>query len=167
MAATNLNHVSVCVVDMEESIQFYRDLFELEPIPTPNFGFRVQWMRVGNLQLHLFQRPESAPTYFHFGLTVDDFETVYTRARDRNVFDRETFGHHVYELPGGCLQLYLRDPAGNCIEVDYPYAARVDRSVVSEIKVLPHPQTDENRRSTLFLELHGGSRSELIQEVTR
>ena len=153
MPATNLNHVSVCAKDMQESIRFYREVFGLEPVPTPNFGFPVQWLRVGDLQVHLFQRPEAAPTYFHFGLTVDDFEAIYVKARDLGIFDRETFGHHVYELPGGCAQLYIRDPNGNCIEVDYAGAASIDRSIVTDIKPLSPPQSDENRRSTLFLGL--------------
>ena len=153
MPATNLNHVSVCAKDMQESMRFYHEVFGLEPIPTPNFGFPVQWLRVGDLQVHLFERPEAAPTYYHFGLTVDDFEAIYARAAQMGIFDRETFGHHVYELPGGCVQLYIRDPTGNCIEVDYPNAASLDRSVVTEMKQLTPAQNDENRRSTLFLGL--------------
>jgi len=153
LRATNLNHVSVCARNMEESIRFYRDVFGLEPVPTPNFGFPVQWLRVGDVQLHLFQRPESAPRYYHFGLTVDDFTALYAKARDLGIFDRETFGHHVYELPGGCAQMYVRDPAGNCVEIDCPDAASVDRSVVTDLRPLPNPQSGENRRSTLFLGL--------------
>jgi lactoylglutathione lyase len=152
MAAINLNHVSVCTKNMNESIRFYRDVFGLEVVPTPNFGFPVQWMRVGNLQVHLFERPEDAPTYAHFGLTVDDFEGVYARARELDIFDKKTFGHHVYELPGGCAQMYIRDPSGNCIEVDYPDASSIDWTVVTDMKPLSAPQSDENRRSTLFLE---------------
>ncbi|MBO0705589.1 MAG: VOC family protein, partial [Candidatus Dormibacteraeota bacterium] len=54
MAATNLNHVSVHATDMEKSAKFYEDLFGLQRVPTPNFGFEVIWLRVGDLQLHLF-----------------------------------------------------------------------------------------------------------------
>lgn len=151
MRATSLNHVSVCARDLQESIRFYQDVFGMEPVPTPNFGFPVQWMRVGDLQLHLFQRPEAAPQYYHFALTVDDFTAMYGKARDLDIFDRETFGHHVYELPGGCAQMYIRDPAGNCVEIDAADAASIDRSVVTDVRPLPNPQSDENRRATLFL----------------
>ncbi len=153
MAATNLNHVSVGVRDMEESIGFYRQLFDVEPIPTPNFGFPVRWLRVGELQLHLFQRPVESPQHHHFGITVDDFHSVYLKARELGAFDRETFGHHIYELPGGCVQLYIRDPAGNLVEVDYPDVSALDRSIVTDLKRLAdlRPQEGENLRATLFL----------------
>jgi catechol 2,3-dioxygenase-like lactoylglutathione lyase family enzyme len=54
MAATNLNHVSLIARDLEESVRFYLEVFGMERIPTPNFGFPVHWLRVGPLQLHLF-----------------------------------------------------------------------------------------------------------------
>jgi catechol 2,3-dioxygenase-like lactoylglutathione lyase family enzyme len=65
-----LNHVSVVADDLEASIGFYEDLFGLQRLPTPNFGFPVQWLRVGDLQIHLFERPSGAPTYHHFALSV-------------------------------------------------------------------------------------------------
>lgn len=152
MRATNLNHVSICARDLEASIAFYRDFLGLEPVPTPNFGFPVQWMRCGPLQVHLFVRPEeSVPRYYHFGITVDDFTGLYQKARDRDLFDRETFGHHVYELPGGCAQMYIRDPTGNCVELDTDDAAGIDRTVVTDMIPLRQQQSGENLRSTLFL----------------
>lgn len=154
MRATNLNHVSVCARDLDESIAFYRDLLGLECVPTPNFGFPVQWLRCGPLQVHLFVRPEeNVPRYYHFGVTVDDFTGLYRKARDRDLFDRETFGHHIYELPGGCAQMYVRDPSGNCIELDTADAAGIDRSVVTDMIPLRAEQSEENLRSTLFLDV--------------
>ncbi len=153
MRATGLNHVSIVVRDMEESVRFYTEVFGMEPIPTPNFGFPVQWLRVGDLQLHLFKRDVPAPPYHHFALTVDDFHAVYLKAKALGIFDATRFRHHVYELPGGCVQMYLRDPAGNLVEVDWPDAAALDRSIVTDLRRLAdaHPQTGEHRRATLFL----------------
>src|SRR5207237_8727223 len=104
MATTGFNHVSVCAQDIDESARFYEDVFGMERIPTPRFGFPVQWLRNGDLQLHLFERGEGAPgrAYHHFGLNVDDFEELYLRAKELGIFDAETFGWHFYELPGGC-----------------------------------------------------------------
>ena len=153
MPATNLNHISVSVRQMEPSVQFYTELFGMKKLATPNFGFPVQWLRVGDLQLHLFQREVPSPQYHHFGITVDDFQTVYEKAKAIGVFDRTTYGHHFYELPGGCVQLYLRDPAGNLVEVDWPDVNTLDRSIVADLKRLAdvQPQTRENFQATLFL----------------
>ncbi|MDI3339246.1 MAG: VOC family protein [Sphaerobacter sp.] len=153
MAATNLNHVSVIARHLDESIRFYEELFGMERVPTPNFGFPVQWLRVGRLQLHLFERPGEAPVYHHLGLTVDDFAAVYRAAKARGVLDGTTFGHHLYELPGKNAQLYLRDPAGNLIEVDYPDATELPADVRADMRRLAdrYPQSEENLRATLFL----------------
>jgi catechol 2,3-dioxygenase-like lactoylglutathione lyase family enzyme len=155
VGAINLTHISIHVHDMETSISFYTDVLGLKRIPTPNFGFPVQWLRVGDLQVHLFERKVPTPQYHHFGITVDDFHAVYLRAKELGVCDRETFGHHVYELPGGCVQLYLRDPAGNLVEVDWPDVNTLDRKIVTDLKRLAdlRPQDGDNLRATLFLGL--------------
>lgn len=154
MTAINLNHVSICGRDLEESIRFYTELFGVTRIPTPNFGFPVQWLRVGDLQLHLFKRDELAPRHHHFALAVDDFRAVYMKAKALDVCDRETFGHHLYELPGGCVQLYVRDPAGNLVEIDWPDVRTLDRSIVADLRRLVdiRPQSGDNLRATLFLQ---------------
>lgn len=152
MAAIGINHVSVSAPDLDRSVRFYRELFGMKELPTPNFGFPVRWLRVGDLQLHLFERPEeSAPRYHHLALTVDDFHDVYRRAGQMGVFDRETFAHHVYELPGNNVQLYLRDPGGNLVEVDWPDVRTLDRTIVTDLRPLPGPQRGDNLRATLFL----------------
>ncbi len=153
MAATGLNHVSIRARDLEESERFYRDLFGMEPIPTPNFGFPVRWLRVGDLQLHLFERESEQGRYHHMAVTVDDFAEVYRRAAALGILDGDTFGHHLYELPGDVAQLYLRDPAGNLIEVDGPHASGLPEDVRADMRRLAdaHPQDEENRRATLFL----------------
>ncbi len=52
--ATGINHVSISAPDLEESTRFYEEIFGMERIPTPMFADPVQWLRVGDLQLHLF-----------------------------------------------------------------------------------------------------------------
>ncbi len=155
MAATNLNHVSVSARDLGESVRFYEELFGVKRIPTPNFGFPVQWLRVGPLQLHLFERQVEAPVYHHVALTVDDFEAVFHKARARGIFDRTTYGHHLYELPGQQGQMYIRDPGGNLIEVDWPDVTTLDPAIVAEMKKLAdiNRQTPQNLRASLFLGL--------------
>jgi catechol 2,3-dioxygenase-like lactoylglutathione lyase family enzyme len=156
---TDLNHVSVGARDLPSSIRFYVDLFGLEEIPTPNFGFPVQWLRAGGRQLHLFERNESPPTYQHFAFTVDEVEPVYARAKELDCFDRTTFRAHLLELPGDCVQLYLRDPAGNLVEVNARGASRVSESMRADMVVLAdlQPQDEENLRATLFLDGTGSA----------
>jgi len=128
--ATRLNHVSVHAVDMEESIRFYEEVFGAERVATPSFGFPVVWLQVGEQQLHIFQRDVTeAPRYHHLSFDVDDFQAVFLKARELGCL-REEDGVLVREHPAGWAQMYLEDPAGNLIEVDWPDASSLDRSVV-------------------------------------
>ena len=57
-------------------------------------------------------------------------------------------------LNDGAVQMYLRDPAGNLVEVNWPDASTLDRSVVTAMKSIAdeRPQSEEAMRSTLYPE---------------
>ena len=152
MRATRINHVSVHAVDMEESIRFYTELFGMERIATPNFGMHVQWLRLGEQQLHLFRRDVDTPRYHHFGLDVNDFNAVYRRAKERGLLDVRMGRTPVRAHPMGWVQLYLQDPAGNLVEVDWPDVATLDADVAADIGRLDDevPQTGDAAHATLY-----------------
>jgi YD repeat-containing protein len=153
MPATSLNHVSVGARDLEASLAFYTGVLGLEQIPSPTFRMPTAWLRVGDRQLHLAQDDAQPPLRQHLALDVDDFEAVYAAALARGIEDRETWGSHIYELPDGAVQLYLRDPAGNLVEIDWPDARSLDRSIVTELpKLADHvPQAAAASGATLYL----------------
>jgi YD repeat-containing protein len=154
MRATGFNHVSVHANDLEESVRFYTEVLGMEKIPTYAFGFPVQYLRLGDLQLHLFQRPESEPPKLHhIGINVDDFEEAFVRAQELGILERHSFFEDMYELPDGSVQMYLRDPAGNLIEIDWPDVTTLDRSLFPDLKRLEDavPQTGDALRATLYL----------------
>ena len=134
MRATGLTHVSIHAVDMEASLRFYVEVLGLEHVPSPDFAQRVEWLRVGDQQLHLFLSETPAPEFHHLGLDVDDFEAAYLMARDRGLLDDATFAPTVRELNDGSVQLYLRDPAGNLVELNWPDASTLDRPIVTDIR---------------------------------
>lgn len=154
MRATGFNHASVHARDLEQSVRFYVELFGMEPIPTYNFAFPVQYLRLGNLQLHIFERDSEAPPFHHLAFNVDDFEEAYTRAKELGILERESFFEGIYELPDGSVQMYVRDPAGNLIEIDWPDVTTLDRSLFPELRRLGDAvrQTGDALRATLYLE---------------
>ena len=152
MRATRFNHVSIHAVDMEESVRFYTEIFGMERIPSPTFRHHVEWLRLGDQQLHLFLRETPAPEFHHIGLDVDDFEAAYLKAKELGAQEGDTWFSPIYELPDGSVQMYLRDPAGNLVELDWPDVSTLDRSVVTELRRLDDevPQTGEALRATLY-----------------
>lgn len=154
MRATRFNHVSIHAVDMEESLRFYVEVFGMEHLPSPDFDIRVEWLALGDQQLHLFLRETPAPEFHHIGLDVDDFESVYVIARERGLLDDKTFAPTVRQLNDGSVQMYLRDPAGNLVEIDWPDADRLDRSVVTDIQHVrdERPQSAQAQRARLYIE---------------
>jgi catechol 2,3-dioxygenase-like lactoylglutathione lyase family enzyme len=157
MHATRFNHVSIHARNLEQSVRFYVDVLGMEKIPTYSFAFPTQYLRLGDLQLHIFERDTEAPAYHHIGIDVDDFEEAYRRARELGILEREAFFEDIYELPDGSVQMYLRDPAGNLIELDWPDVTKLDLSLFPEIKRLADsvPQTGDALQATLYLEKAG------------
>ena len=158
MRATRLNHVSIHAYDMDESLRFYTEVFGMERLPSPDFGHSVEWLRLGEQQLHLFKREVDAPQFHHIALDVDDFETAYLVAKKRRIGDDETWAPDVRELPDGSVQMYIRDPAGNLVEIDWPDVSTLDGSVVTNIRKLSEDieQSEEALRATLYAK-HTGS----------
>jgi catechol 2,3-dioxygenase-like lactoylglutathione lyase family enzyme len=150
--ATGINHVSISARDLEESARFYEQVFGMERIATPIFDTPVVWLRVGDLQLHLFLDEQAiAPARHHLGLTVDDFEAAYEVIRERS---SDEWGAQLVELPSGQVQLYFRDPADNLIELNWPDADTIDRARYPELRRLEEhiEQTPESRTAVLYLD---------------
>jgi catechol 2,3-dioxygenase-like lactoylglutathione lyase family enzyme len=154
MRAIGFNHLSVGAKDLEASLRFYETVFGMERIPTYNFGFTTQYLRCGKLQLHVFQLEDHVPVFQHFALDVDDFHAVYDAAKALGALDNTTFRNSVNELPDGCVQMYLRDPGGNLLEVDWPDVTTLDRSRIPELKKLSQfaPQTGDALEASLYLD---------------
>ena len=148
-----INHVSVNATDLQESVDFYVDLLGAEPLTTPNFGLPVQWLALGTTQLHLFERELQPTSHHHFGITVDDLEPVFRVAEKRGAFDDIAFKNRLVELPGDVVQLYVRDPAGNLVEIDCPGKDRLPQDMRDQLKQLWdfNPHTDEQMSARLFV----------------
>ena len=114
----------------------------MERIPTPTFESPVQWLRVGDMQLHLFLDEGPAAGRHHLGITIDDFDAAYQAVKART---SDTWGWQLVELPSRQVQLYFRDPADNLIELNWPDADTLDRSRYPELRRLADhiPQTPD------------------------
>ena len=152
MAAMGINHVTIVACDLDESERFYVELVGAERVDTPNLGTPVRWLRVGDVQIHLLQNGSRGGGAGHFGITVDEIVSVYERARALGAFDSTVNGHYFWELPDGVVQLYVRDPSGNLVEVNARVTGSLPESVRPNLRswVAALPQSEENLRARLL-----------------
>lgn len=117
MQISQLNHVALHVADVERSVQFYRDVLLLAPIPRPAFPFPGAWFRLGTDQeLHLIgERQQDVVSHNrgnHFALQVDDLDAWETHLTSRGV------SYLPRRLrPDGAEQLFVIDPDGHYVEL--------------------------------------------------
>jgi catechol 2,3-dioxygenase-like lactoylglutathione lyase family enzyme len=154
VAARRINHVSIVARDLDKSARFYETVFGMERIPTATFPDPVLWLRLGDQQLHLFESDGNDPTLqHHLGIDVDDFDAVYGRAKALGILDTRAFGSPLRSHPAGWVQLYLRDPAGNLVEVDWPDVATLAPETRADVVPLESivPQEGDAAVATLYL----------------
>src|ERR1700738_4134591 len=154
MKVTGFNHLSIGTRNLAESVKFYETVLGMQTIPSYNFGFNTTILRAGKLQLQLFELEDQVPFCQHFAVAVDDFHAAYDAAKAMGALDSSAFRNPVNELPDGCVQMYLRDPAGNLIEIDWPDVGTLDRSRIPELKLLSEfaQQTEEGLAASLYLD---------------
>ena len=114
----------------------------MERISTAKFSEPVLWLRAGTNQLHLFEADEVATLRAHVSFDVDDFDALYARAKEMGILDSRAFGSPLRVHPAGWVQLYLRDPADNLLEVDWPDASTLAPETLADAKELGGQEGD-------------------------
>ena len=126
---TRINHATLVVDDLAAAVAFYRDQLGLEPLPAFDLDFPAQFFRVNeSQQLHLTEWEDTPSFRGHVCLEVDDFDVIFDRMKALDVIDTSPWGR-VRRLPDGAMQMFVRDPAGNLVEItcspDCPVSKRV------------------------------------------
>jgi catechol 2,3-dioxygenase-like lactoylglutathione lyase family enzyme len=155
MGTSRVNHVSVSATDLDASAAFYEELIGAVPVPSPDFDIDVRWLAVGDTQLHLFTSDDRGSRGHHFGVEVDldTLVSAYRSAADRGIVDEDTFNGGLIGLPGDVVQLYLRDPRGNLVELDAVGASDLPDDLRAELRVLDErrPQRGDHARARLYI----------------
>ncbi|MBN9298603.1 MAG: VOC family protein [Filimonas sp.] len=122
--SVTLNHVAVYVVNLPQSVHFYRDVLGLDTMPEPFHDGKHAWFRVGeNCHLHVIQGAEAATTHdknahICFSVpSVDDFMVILKK--EKVAFENWGGEKGKYAVRvDGVKQLYLKDPDGYWIEIN-------------------------------------------------
>lgn len=135
----SINHVTVIVNDLEEACRFYEEEFNLEPLPAFKFDYPAQFYRINSeQQLHLTEWEDTPSFRGHFAIHVDDFSECFRRMKARGVIDTSPWGK-VRRLPDGGMQMFVRDPSGNLVEISCPASEPVDESIFEDELVQSEP----------------------------
>jgi lactoylglutathione lyase len=119
MEIAAINHVTLIVDNLEQAREFYSDVLGLEELPVFPFDYPTQFYRINDTQqLHLTEWEDASSFRGHVCLQVKSFDRAFTVARARGLVDERPWGK-VRELPDGAMQMFIRDPAGNLLEISY------------------------------------------------
>ena len=117
-----LKNVLVVVDDMEESVRFYQEMFDLQVIMKQegniilSEGLVLQDVKVWADDIGLFTTPYSNTSELYF--EDDDVEGLVDKLTSSDIFVR--FQTELTELDGGQKMVRFYDPSGNLIEVRTP-----------------------------------------------
>lgn len=134
-----IQHVNVIVDDLAAADTFYADVLGLERKATPDLGFPAQFYAfAGDQELHVNELTDAPPERAHYCLRVASFTDVFQRMRAHGVLEIETWGK-VRLLPSGTMQMFVRDPSGNLIELASEPGDEIDPAIFA----LDEVQTEE------------------------
>ncbi len=136
MAVEYIEHYLVQTDDFEGTVRWYEEVLGLARGYTPNFGFPVQWMYIGerdvlhithggskstrNRKVYLGQESEAihgSGVIDHVGFRCSDLRAVIAALEDKGVgFTQRQVNAQ------GLYQLFLFDPNGVKVELNFPVA---------------------------------------------
>ena len=79
------------------------------------------------------------------------------RRRSAGSSSSETWNRPARYHPAGWVQMYIRDPSGNLVEIDWPDVSTLDPEIVAELARLDDdvPQEGDARDATLYTAARG------------
>ena len=111
--------MAICVDDADAAKAFYCDVLGFTPVTTRPEAFGPgHWLDGGGAQVHLMQVADAAKNPGHFAIRVADLDEAMASITAAGV---RVDG--IPHTPGAGRQAFLRDPAGNIIELNQPDVA--------------------------------------------
>ncbi|HEV2650408.1 MAG TPA: VOC family protein [Rhizomicrobium sp.] len=116
LGITSIDHVQIAVPKAleAESLKFYREVLSLPEIPKPE-ELRARggaWFQIGTLQMHIGVDPDASPrSKRHVCFLVGDLAKAKADVIRHGVAIEEE------SVAEGLSRFFIRDPAGNRIEI--------------------------------------------------
>ena len=122
MSVGVLDHFNVKTTKLDETVKFYDDVLGLKPGDRPNFAFPGAWIySEGRAVLHLIDisgtdqdAKDDTGCVDHIAFVSRGFEAM------KQHLEKGGHGFEAREVPGGrLLQIFVRDPNGVLLELNY------------------------------------------------
>ncbi len=115
--ALKINHVALIVNDLEAACIFYEKELGLEPLPAFLFDYPTAFFKFNDQQqLHLTEWEDAHSFRGHICVQVDDINALFFRMKVLGIIDIKPWGK-IRRLPDGAIQMFVRDPSGNLVEL--------------------------------------------------
>ena len=130
--AVKINHVALVVSNLEEACAFYEHELGLEPIPAFLFDYPTAFFKFNeDQQLHLTEWDDVYSFRGHVCVQVDDINTLFFRMKALAIVDTSPWGK-VRQLPDGAIQMFVRDPSGNLVELSSVPGSYIDPAIFED-----------------------------------
>jgi catechol 2,3-dioxygenase-like lactoylglutathione lyase family enzyme len=147
MKIEQIHHVTVIVNDLEKACDFYENVLGLEPMNMVPLDFPAQFYKVGERQqLHVTEWEDVRSFRGHVCFQVDEFMPIFRKAKALDILDTGPWGK-TRMLPDGAMQMFMRDPAGNLVEISCKPGTPVDADVFSDPQVAPEREVFTSGRN--------------------
>jgi lactoylglutathione lyase len=127
-----INHVALVVTNLEKASLFYEKELGLEVIPAFLLDYPTAFFKINeSQQLHLTEWEDTYSFRGHVCFTIDDINPIYWRMKELGIIDTSPWGK-VRVLPGGNIQMFVRDPSGNLLELSSPPSYELDPKILED-----------------------------------
>jgi lactoylglutathione lyase len=119
-----LNHLALCVKDVDRAAEFYATVLKLPEITNRTKMEGIRWFSLGEgKELHLIstiKEPHTINKAIHVGLTLPNFDDFVKRLDQMKIVYSDWPGtlNKINVRADGVKQIYFQDPDGYWIEVN-------------------------------------------------
>ena len=123
ISAFTLNHLALSVKDLNTSIGFYKELFDLQEITNRTEIEGIRWLSLGEgKELHLISVVKDSISInkaVHFAFTTQDFDVFFTKLQNMKLDYSDWPGNSgkINIRADGVKQIYFQDPDGYWLEI--------------------------------------------------
>ena len=120
----SFNHIALSVKDVDESVQFYQKVLQLDEIENTASDSKTRWLSLNEgKQLHLIPRPYSEIKInkaLHFALSTSELDALISNLERLKIefSDWKDIPNKIFVRKDGVKQIYFQDPNGYWIEIN-------------------------------------------------